>query len=216
MTELISKTKRDTANIDRTDKALLWAILLLRQSILSSNNSLNSLSTGNPYKDWISVGHNLYNGSGSTREPIVFAKARLAYSSQYFLLNGGEFTESIISMTDLPSILFNDKFYSSLSKNITVEPSKVNTLEKYIYWLSLQLIKDKYLIDSDIQVRVNEENYPNNYFEVEATFPLISSSFFSGLPWVDCLSPIDVANLPVTDTQINNLVPMNNLSLIGN
>jgi hypothetical protein len=216
MTELISKSQRDKANIDRLDKAFLWAVLLLRQSILSSNNQNNSGNNTNPYKDWVSVGHNLYGNVSNERNPIVFVKAKLAYNSQTFLLKGGNFIESLSSMTNLSSLLFNSAFLKSIAQNITKEPNAINSLEKYVYWLSLQLINEQYSTSKNIQISINEENYPNNYFQIEATFNLITSSFFSGLPWVDCLSAIDVTSILTTGTALNNSTPLGNLSTIGN
>jgi hypothetical protein len=216
MTQLINKSQRDSANIDRIDKAFLWAALLLRQSILSSNNQNNSGNNTNPYKDWISIGHNLYGNVSNERNPVIFAKVKLAYNSQSFLLKGGNFIEGLISMSNLSSMLFSEVFHKSITKNIIVEPSSVNTLEKYIYWLSLQLINEKYSLNKNIQISINEENYPNNYFQVDVVFDLITSNFFSGLPWVDCLSPIDVTSPVVVDNKISNTFLLNNLSLIGN
>lgn len=174
MTTLPTKAVRDGLNIDRHDRALTWAALAMRSAVLL--DSAQSALIPN-----IKVAHNLYQ-NGEFRLSL---EVRFPYDSVAFLKSGGEFGENIGAFTLSVAPDPARPFLISLAPEITSEPVWVNTLEKYCYWNALALLKKSHYTTKTIDIKLNEESYPNTYISIAASFSLDPQLFFGGSSYVD-------------------------------
>jgi hypothetical protein len=181
------KSARDALNIDRFDKAFVWASLLLRQNVLSALNPANSGNNKNPYKDYISVGHDLHETVSGVKTAILKVKIQLPYDSQGFLGGGGNLIAYIKEVSAAYNPLISAPFFAAQSKTIAAPPSVVTSVEKYIYWCALNLLNATYVNSKNVIITLNEKNYPDNYVQIDVSLPLLINNFFSGLSYVDSL-----------------------------
>jgi hypothetical protein len=188
------KSVRDSLNLDRFDKAFVWAALLLRQNTLSSLNPANALKTENPYKDNVLIAHDLYETVSGVKTAVLKVQVKLLYDSQGFLGGGGNLINYIKELTDSFNTLSINPFYEATTKTITAEPVNITSVEKFVYWCALNLLNANYLNNKNISITLNEKNYPNNYIQIDASLPLIINNFLSGLSYVDCLDkPVNIS-----------------------
>ncbi len=213
MAILPTKTERDNLNLDRLDKAFVWACLKLRSHVLSALNPANAVNGNNKYSKYISISHDLFNLTNGIKDPILNLRIKLPYDSSSFLSNGGNILGYIKEIADSFNTDNSQTFYKSVNKTIISEPNTISSLEKYVYWLALQIISTNYANNKDINITLNEETYPDNYIQIDAKFSMVIQNFFSGLPYVDCLNLVII---PVQSSTMSNSFVAGNASLIGN
>ncbi len=174
MTVLPTKSVRDSLKIDRYDRAFVWAVLALRASLISDASKKDLISN-------IKVAHNLYQ-NGEFR---VLLEIRLLYDSIRFLNFGGDFALGILGFSESTITLPDTPFKANSTPTITVEPSWVNTLERYVYWNALMLLYSGHHSSKTIDIKLNEESYPSTYISISASFTLNPLLFFGGSSHVD-------------------------------
>lgn len=145
--------------IDSYEKALAFFVLRLEKT---GNEFLQSLDLSNATTDDYIYYLKHYCNIGIVLNDFSFSIAfSIPFDEDYYLNQNGTFYDSIITSNeslepvDLPLPFFQSIFtYIPLNK----PPDYVNTIEKYIVWLSYQMKKG----GSDIDI-IHQTNVPNEF-----------------------------------------------------
>jgi hypothetical protein len=193
--QLPSISQRNNIGIDTFERAIIYAASLLRNGLLTSAPELArniiiyqdsaSFTVNNPLSSSGS-GSDVSNQSPTitTKEKTLVCEIKLPYEQTIFLPSTGNFIESILELSqEIPQYIGNTLPPSNVSYSLPVEPSFVNTLEKYLVWASSQWIS---LMQSEF-VNAQELAYFSN---LEAAQPAVYSA--------KCVLKFDFNNYPNT------------------
>lgn len=160
MTPLESKSARDNRGINTYERGLLYATLLL----IASNTSLSNTKPGksNPYYDSIKISfeHGKYIEAKKGEEnqilkvdPAIIIEAHLPYNAELALKAGGNYFEHIegfdnIDPNPLAVSIEPDPSPFVIIKN---DPSWINSLEKYMLWITMTIEYQTYYYGDEYQ-----------------------------------------------------------------
>jgi hypothetical protein len=199
MTQLPSKAQRDNWNVDRLDKAFIWACSELKA--IADN--------AQEFREWIKIGLDLYARNGQDTNPQVFIRVKLPFDKIIFLQNGSGLQNAVLKFSDT-QINETEIFRSSINKNIVDEPSWVDSLEKYVFWLALEIEKTSYpnkLVNLIISL---DEVIP--FIQIEASFNLYAELFLGGNSFVNSLAQSN----QIQSQLLNNSSQLGNVLTVGN
>ncbi|MGL6339166.1 MAG: hypothetical protein ACRC80_08505 [Waterburya sp.] len=199
MTSLPSKIQRDQLNVDRLDKAFVWAA-----------SELKAISDELPaYKEWIKIGLELFRSENNEVNPSVFLKIKLPLDKTAFLQSGSNPYLSILEF-HLGVLSENEIFKESINKNIIEEPPWVTSLEKYIAWIAIELQKANYPKKVVNFVISLDEQIP--FIQIEASFNLYAELFLGGNSFVNSLAQ----SSQIQSQLLNNTSSFGNSLTVGN
>jgi hypothetical protein len=201
--QLPSLNQRNSLNIDRFDKALVWSALALRSGLVS-NPALSGFIPN------IKVGHNFYK-AGKFQ---IILEIKLRYDSETFLENGGNLAKSLVEFSSDAVDLPTTPFLVATELDVLNAPNWVDNLEEYCYWTAIGLLKQSAYVAKAINITVNEEAFPDAYVVINAKLDANEDIFFSGYSYVDALDKASSIAPPPPVVIPETLI--NNASLISN
>lgn len=125
--KLLEKTQRDLIGIDSFERAIVFAVLMIREGLKIADLPSDKV-----------ILYQAFKNQNNVKTLNLTIELKIPYDQMIFNAFGGDFIQSIISFDDdtiepsydgvaIPPTLNNQRIIES-------EPIEVNTLEKYLVW----------------------------------------------------------------------------------
>lgn len=209
---LIEKTTRDLIGIDTFERAIIFAVLLLRKGLRQGQFETSNV-----------VIFQSFSNQNNVKVLNLTVECKIPYDSVQFNRSGGDFITSILPLGEASiNPVYSGDFIPPTLNNrglIPNEPIEVDSLEKYLIWAISNWVyynKRQFPVQWDIWGYLSflEEARPPN-ISAKVVLPLDFDKYLETNNLIASVQPkITTANLPTSLIGNNSL--LGNNFLIGN
>lgn len=185
MTTLASKATRDSIGINTYERGMLYAVLLLMVSNTSAANSYYEAIKMSFERGKIGTESEKGSAESDGREvdPKIIIEAHLPYNDVASLKAGGNYFEYIESFNnaDPNPLRISLEPDPNPFHTIANEPAWVDTLEKYLMWVTMHLELSTYYYDESFALVAKSSLVTNSnkktFIKIDAKLPYDYSTF---------------------------------------